>query len=212
MVTARRGRARAPKRSYWDARYGSEELVWGRAPNRFLVAELENLEPRGRALDLACGEGRNALWLADLGWQVTGVDFSTVAIERGRQLAGEHHSPVCWIEADVTRWRPEPASFELVIVLYLHLPAADFDRVLATAADALVSGGVLVGVGHALSNLECGIGGPQDPEILWEYVEIARRLTSLGLEVDEAKEVRRPVETPEGEAQALDALIRARRP
>ncbi|PLW74405.1 class I SAM-dependent methyltransferase, partial [Streptomyces sp. DJ] len=70
----------------WDERYASRELVWGAEPNRWLVREVEDLAP-GRALDLAAGEGRNALWLADRGWRVTAVDFSRTALDRGRRLA-----------------------------------------------------------------------------------------------------------------------------
>ena len=74
------------KRERWNRRYAETESLWSPAPNRFLVAEVESLPP-GRALDLACGEGRNALWLARLGWRVTGVDFSDVAIARAREWA-----------------------------------------------------------------------------------------------------------------------------
>ena len=69
----------------WDQRYVGRELVWTSEPNRFLVQAVEGLAP-GRALDLACGEGRNAIWLAERGWQATGVDFSKVGLEKARQL------------------------------------------------------------------------------------------------------------------------------
>ena len=68
----------------WDARYAGEQLVWSAEPNRFLVAEVDGLTP-GRALDVACGEGRNAIWLAEQGWTVTGVDFSPVALDKARR-------------------------------------------------------------------------------------------------------------------------------
>ena len=71
------------RREDWDARYAAVENLWAAKPNRFLVAEVEDLEP-GRALDLACGEGQNAIWLATLGWRVTGVDYSEVAIAKAR--------------------------------------------------------------------------------------------------------------------------------
>ncbi len=72
-------------RNAWDERYAGDELVWSAQPNRFLVAEVETLPP-GRALDLACGEGRNAVWLAERGWDVTGVDFSNAGIDKARRL------------------------------------------------------------------------------------------------------------------------------
>ena len=89
------------QKSDWDARYSAKDLVWGRDPNRFVAEALADAEP-GRALDLACGEGRNAIWLASLGWQVTGVDFSDVAIERARKLAGSRSVQVDFRVADVS--------------------------------------------------------------------------------------------------------------
>ena len=72
----------------WDARYASRDLVWGQGPNQFVAAELAEL-PAGRALDVACGEGRNALWLAERGWRAVGVDFSTIGLQRAKRLAAD---------------------------------------------------------------------------------------------------------------------------
>lgn len=77
------GREAGVSRAHWDERYGTAELIWKADPNRFLVEELEGLAP-GRALDIACGEGRNAIWLASMGWEVTGVDFSAVGLAKAR--------------------------------------------------------------------------------------------------------------------------------
>ena len=105
----------------WDERYQGESLVWSAEPNRFLVAEVEGLTP-GRALDVACGEGRNAIWLAEQGWTVTGVDFSEVGLDKARRLAAARGVSVPWELADVTEYTPAREHFDLVIVLYLHLP------------------------------------------------------------------------------------------
>ena len=92
--------------SGWDARYGAApELVWTAEPNRFVVEELAGLRP-GRALDLAAGEGRNAVWLAERGWEVTAVDFSAVAATRGQQLARERGVDVTWVVADLLGYAP----------------------------------------------------------------------------------------------------------
>ena len=101
----------------WDERYAGDDLVWSAEPNRFLVAEVETLPP-GRALDLACGEGRNAVWLAERGWDVTGVDFSKVGLDKARRLADARGVSVHWELADVTEYMPAPESFDLVIVMY----------------------------------------------------------------------------------------------
>jgi 2-polyprenyl-3-methyl-5-hydroxy-6-metoxy-1,4-benzoquinol methylase len=120
-------------REAWDERYATEELIWKADPNRFLVEEADGLEP-GRALDVACGEGRNAVWLASKGWPVTGVDFSHAGLAKVERLAPERGVEVTWVEADVVVWRPPPACFDLVIVMYLHMVAGHRRHILANAA------------------------------------------------------------------------------
>jgi SAM-dependent methyltransferase len=200
---------RTTRRERWNARYAAEELVWGAAPNRFLEDEFGEVPARGRALDLACGEGRNAIWLATRGWEVTAVDYSDVAIERARELAASRGVGVEWVCADASRWEPDARSFQLVVVLYLQVPAEERRRVLERAASALAPGGVLLMIGHALRNLAEGVGGPRDSAVLWDPDEVSAELTTLGLRIERAEHLSRPVETPEGEAEALDVLIRA---
>jgi SAM-dependent methyltransferase len=198
------------RRNYWNERYAGQELVWGERPNRFVAEALAGLEPRGRALDLACGEGRNALWLAELGWQATGVDFSGVALERARVLARRRNLDVELVEADVTRWEPPAKAFALVIIAYLHLPPAERRLVWPRAVRALSPGGLFFLIGHALRNLTEGVGGPQDPELLWKPGVLAAELGAEGLAVDVAEEVARPVEG--AERDALDVRVIARLP
>ena len=147
----------------WDDRYNATELVWGAGPNVFLPPLVEGL-PVGTALDVGCGEGRNSLWLAEQGWDVTGIDFSPVAIEKAWLLAQD--APITYEVADVESYEPQQ-SFDLVIVFYVHLMEADARSMLNMAAAAVAPGGTLFGVGHALRNLTDGVGGPPYPEILW---------------------------------------------
>jgi 2-polyprenyl-3-methyl-5-hydroxy-6-metoxy-1,4-benzoquinol methylase len=198
-------------RQDWNAKYAAQDLVWGEEPNRFVAAELGDLSPRGRALDLACGEGRNAIWLAKLGWQVMAVDFSHVAIERARRLAARQGVTVEWACDDVARCDLPADAFRLVLIAYLQLPPADFETVLARAARALAPGGTLFMIGHALRNLKEGVGGPRQPDVLWQVQDIKRRVQALGLTVRRAEDVLRPVETPDGVREAIDALILAER-
>ena len=193
-------------RSSWDERYRTEELVWKAEPNRFLVAEVGSLRP-GRALDLACGEGRNALWLAEWGWEVVGVDFSAVGLDKARSLAASRGLRVELVEADLREWDPPEASFDLVVLMYLHLPAADRRQVLAAASRALAPGGTLLVVGHDSTNLTDGVGGPQDASVLYTPDEIAAELP--GVKLERAERVRRRLEDGR---EAIDALVRARRP
>ena len=200
------------ERSDWNARYAASDLVWGAEPNRFVVAELAGRKPQGRALDLACGEGRNAIWLAEQGWTVTAVDFSDVAIERARQLAERRSIDVEWLRADLASYVPSEGAFQLVLISYLQLPGDELRGVLARAAVALAPAGELMMIGHARRNLSEGIGGPRDPAVLWTPDEIDGALRALGLSVQRCEHVPRSVDTPDGPREAIDVLVRARRP
>jgi SAM-dependent methyltransferase len=192
----------------WDARYAETELLWSAEPNQFVVAELADLGP-GRALDLAAGEGRNAVWLAENGWDVVAVDFSTTALDKARRLARHRGVQVDWVEADVVRFRPDAASFDLVLVSYLHLPADDLAAVITAGARALAPGGTFLLVAHDRRNLTDGFGGPQEASILTRADEVADLLAELT--VERAGEVERRVATDDGEQVAIDTLVRARR-
>jgi SAM-dependent methyltransferase len=195
--------------SAWDARYAAApDLVWTGEPNRFVVEELQDLPP-GRALDLAAGEGRNAMWLAARAWQVTAVEFSSVAVERGRRLARERGVGVEWTIADLLDYVPAADSFDLVLVIYLHLHRADMARVLRRARTALATGGTLLVVGHDLANLTAGVGGPQDPAILQTPEGIVAELD--GLRVRRAETARRPVRVDDRTVDALDTVVVATR-
>ena len=120
----------------WGRRYAGTGLVWMAEPNRFVVAEPQDLAP-GRALEVAAGEGRNAVWLASRGWQVTAVDFSAAGLDKGRRLAQARGVGIDWVHADVRDYQPEAGSFQLVLVAYLQLREAELDGVLRRAATAL---------------------------------------------------------------------------
>ncbi len=195
----------------WDRRYGGRDLVWSAEPNRFVVAELATNAP-GRALDLGCGEGRNAIWLAERGWEVTGVDFSEVALAKAHGLAAARGVRARWVNADLLVYRPEPEAFDLVLLAYLQLPAVDRRAVVQAAAAAVAPGGTLLIVGHDSSNLDRGYGGPADPALLYTAGDLAADLESTGVHLVRADRLERPVAIPGGERIALDVLVRARRP
>ena len=194
------------RREEWDRKYSEKELLWSAEPNRFLVAELAGLPP-GRALDLACGEGRNAIWLAELGCDVTAVDFSEVAIGKALQIAARRQVDVRFLRADLLEYEPEASAFDLVLVFYLQLPADELDVVLSRAAAAVAPDGVFLLVGHDSSNLTHGSGGPSEPSVLYTPEDIVAALR--GLEIEKAERVLRSVEG--AERPAIDALVRARR-
>ncbi len=193
----------------WDERYSGAEFEWTTRPNQFVAAELPDLPP-GRALDLAAGEGRNSVWLAERGWLVTAVDFSRVGIGKGRQLAmarGVGTAQIAWIVADLRDYEPGRDAFDLVLIAYLQVGAELRATVLRRAAAALAPGGTLLVVGHDLTNLTEGVGGPSDPEVLYTPEAISAELS--GLRVLRAERVHRTVERDGTSATAIDTLVRA---
>lgn len=197
----------------WDERYAAVDLVWSAEPNRFLAAEAADLRA-GRALDLACGEGRNAIWLAVHGWEAVGVDFSSVGVERARRLADEAGvgDRASFVVGDVVAGPLPAGPFDAVVVAYLQLAAPQRRTALSAAAATLAPGGTMLVVAHDRSNLSDGVGGPQDAAVLYTPEDVLADLAGVsGLAVEKAQRVVRPVQTPDGERNAIDALVRLRR-
>lgn len=190
-------------RDQWNERYAAQPLLWNVDPDPFLASEVGGADP-GRALDLGAGEGRTALWLARRGWQVTAVDFSDVALDRGRRRVEEAGpaGSVDWVCADLTGYDPPEGPFDLVLVLFVHLPPADRRRLLGLAAAALGPNGVILVVGYDTTHATAGRGGPRDPAILFSPEDIVAELDGLRIERAE----RLPV------GDAVDAIVRASRP
>ncbi len=193
----------------WDARYRNVELVWGHEPNQFVRSQCEPLPP-GVAVDLACGQGRDPLWLARRGWQATGIDFSSAAIERARALTLQEDQEVAqrlrWTVDDVTTLRFDAGSVDLAIISYLHLPPDQFAAVVVAAAEAVCTDGHLVMVGHDRRNLREGVSGPQDESLLYDPAALADLVRSVpGMTVELADTVERHTEA----GTAFDTLLRA---
>jgi len=195
----------------WDERYSGEELVWASTPNQFLVAGVDGL-PAGRAVDLACGEGRNSIWLAERGWQVTGVDFSPVGLAKAKRFADLRGVEVTWVESAVENWTPPLDGFDLVAVLYLQLPQPARSVALAVATSALAPGGTLLVIAHDLENLTRGYGGPQVPDVLYQVSDVTEPAVDARLTVEQAEQAVRVVDTDDGPREAIDAVVRAKRP
>lgn len=199
----------------WNQRYADSELVWSAAPNVWVEQLTQDLPP-GKVLDIAAGEGRNALWLAARGWHATAVDFSAVALQRARSLAreqlGDEAGTLDTVETDVETWVPPARSYDLVLVVYLHLPKQQRSAVMRAAAEAVAPGGTLLIVGHDLENLTSGHGGPQDPLVLYRPRDIVADIAPAQLVVLRDETAVRPLIDGQGQpAEALDALVLARR-
>lgn len=216
-VTAYRRGAGMPDRSdaqaFWDERYRSHTSLWSGEPNRYLVSEASGLAP-GTALDAGCGEGADAIWLAGRGWQVTGVDVSSVALERAAAAAAEQQvaGQLDWQQADLADFDPGSGGYDLVTSQYLHLPSADrvplFDRLAA----AVRPGGSLLIVGHHPSDLQTTIGRPKEPDRFFTGDDIAARLDPALWEiVTNAAPGRQATDSDGNPVTIHDTVLHARR-
>jgi SAM-dependent methyltransferase len=196
------------RRIGWDERHAAGDFE-GDGPNPTLVSAVAGLRP-GRALELAAGSGTNAVWLAGQGWRATAVDWSPVGLANGRAKAAVAGVEVEWLERNLFDWSPPPRSYELVAIVYLHLPPDERRPAYAAAAAAVAPGGRLVVVGHHRLNATEGQGGPPDPERLFTAQEIGAELlaTDPDLEIERAELVRW---VPPPDRAPIDALLVARR-
>lgn len=193
----------------WDDRYRGRELLWTVEPNRFVVSVVGALDP-GSALVLAAGEGRNAVWLAEQGWQVTAVDWSGVAVDKGTWLAAERDVSIEWQHIDLLEWEPGPDVYDLVTIAYLQIPAPGRESVWRKAAASVGPGGHLLMIGHDSRNLEEGYGGPSHPSVLYTASQ-ASLVVGESLDIERAETVVRPVDVEGGVRYAIDNLVMARR-
>jgi Methylase involved in ubiquinone/menaquinone biosynthesis len=197
---------------FWNERYRSSSRVWSGHPNPQLVTEIADLGP-GRALDVGCGEGADAIWLAHRGWDVVATDIAGVALERGAQHARDADPQAAahieWRQADLLVGPPEPDSFDLVSAQFMQLPAAPRARLFRALVASVRAGGTLLVVGHHPSDLATGVPRPPMPELFYDADDVAELLDdSWGVVVNEARP--RPATTPDGvEVTIHDAVLRA---
>ena len=199
----------------WDERYATADLVWSAEPNRFVEEIVAPLTP-GTAIDIAAGEGRNAIWLAQQGWTVTATDYSSVAVARMRAradaLLGPEAGRLTPLVADATVPAPGgPAAYDLVLFCYLQLPGSELGVALRHGVEAVRPGGRVLVIGHAGRNLAEGWGGPSSRDVLYDPDEVVDAVEGLPVVVEHAGIRVRPVETEEGPRQALDTVVVLRR-
>jgi SAM-dependent methyltransferase len=198
-------------RERWDRRYAGQEMVWSTEPNALFASLVRSLEP-GTALDVACGEGRNGIWLAEQGWRVTAVDFSSVGVARGREIADRRNVTLDWVVANVVDL--PVASYDLVAILYLHTGAAERALWLPHLIHMVAPGGTLIYIGHHPRNISEGTGGPQDPTLLPDVQQIVALLDDF--RIDRAEVHTRSVHQEKGhgggDGPAFDTVVQAYRP
>ena len=199
----------------WDERYAATELVWSAEPNRF-VAELVSPLTPGTAVDIAAGEGRNAIWLAQQGWTVTATDYSCVAVERMRaraaEVLGAEAARMTPLVADATVAAPGgPAAYDLALFSYLQLPAAEWKVALRNGIEVVRPGGHVLVIGHSARNFTEGWGGPSAREVLYDPDDVADVVDGLPVAVEHADIRVRRVNTEDGPREALDTVVMLRR-
>ncbi len=196
---------------FWDDRYGSTEALWSGRPNQRLVENVAGLSP-GVALEIGCGEGADAIWLAQQGWTVTAVDVSRVALERAASHAAETDlaaaDRITWSQRDLREWAPEPESYDLVSEHFLHLPSAVRVPQHARLAAAVKPGGTLLIVGHHPGD-NAMMQRPHSDDLFFTPEEEASRLPAEEWDVV-ATSPTRPARDPDGhEMDLTDAVVRA---
>jgi SAM-dependent methyltransferase len=195
----------------WDDLYkgDGEDRVWSGLPNGSLVAEVSTMEP-GRAVDLGCGEGGDAIWLASLGWRVTGIDISRVALDRAAEAAGALGVTVDWVCADFVTEPPKAGAFDLVTTHYPALLKSEADRSIEALVRGVAPGGTLLFVGHEVTDTEAARSHGFDPEDYVQAPDVAERLGSnWTIEVQESRE--RASTPSERSPHSRDVVLRARR-
>jgi SAM-dependent methyltransferase len=191
----------------WEERYRGAPALWSGRPNPSLVAEAGDLTP-GRALDVGCGEGGDVLWLAAHGWQVTGLDWSAVALARAAEHAAAAGVPdrVEWVRGDVDTWQPPAAGFDLVTAHFLHPTGQQRSTLFPRLAAAVAPGGTLLWVGHSLSEDRAAAWGG---DRFVPAAEVAATLDPTAWEVLVAGPRPRPAD--ENGHHDADEVLRARR-
>ena len=194
---------------FWDDRYGSTEALWSGRPNQRLVENVSGLTA-GMALEIGCGEGADAIWLAQQGWTVTAVDVSMVALERAAGHAAEADplaaKRITWRQQDLREWAPDPASYDLVTEHFLHLPSALRVPQHARLAAAVRPGGTLLIVGHHPGDNET-LQRPHPDALFLSHELVARRPEPVVVEFS-AGPPAGPALDPDGDEIVLtDAVV-----
>jgi SAM-dependent methyltransferase len=200
--------------AFWDERYSTSEALWSGHVNAVVRDEVAALPP-GRALDVGCGEGGDALWLAEHGWQVSGVDVSQVALDRAARRAREVglESRTTWERRDLLTWAAPVAAYDLVSVMFVHLEGGDRRQVYADLAAAVAPGGTFLVGAHHPADLGV-VPRPPHPELYFTADELAADLQRGPGEWEVVTAEARPREGrhPEGHQVTLhDTVLRARR-
>jgi hypothetical protein len=177
-------------RAMWNERYGADEYFYGTEPNGFLRETAATL-PRGRALCLAEGEGRNAVWLAEEGFEVHTVDISTAGVDKTLRLAASRGVTVDAHVGDLNEWEIEPDSWDLIVSIFAHTPSSLRRRIHRAVVDGLAPGGTFILEAYTPDQIPLATGGPKDPDMMPTAALLTDELS--GLEILLSRETTREV-------------------
>ena len=201
--------------NYWDEKYSTEEFIYTKVVNRFVAELCGKIHPFGnkRAIELAGGEGRNAVWLAQQGWHIENIDFSQKALDKYLAFAEEEGvaelcSATC---ADATLFEPQVSPVELAVIGYLQIPEEQLEIATRRIAGHVSQGGYLMGVWHSRDNLAGGFGGPRDPDVLPNVATITKALEGTGLEIEILENREGQIQTKEGLKPSTTLVLLAKR-
>jgi SAM-dependent methyltransferase len=202
--------------SYWDAKFDTDDYIYTTVVNRFVKEYCEPLiaaQPKGKMIDLAGGEGRNAIWFSEQGWQSENIDWSRKALSKSLKLAEErgvadlHFAHV----ADATGFESVLTPVDIGVVAYLQVPQADLADAIDTLTDNIRVGGHLLGVWHARENLGGGYGGPQNPDVLPTVEGLKEICADLPLEIEVVTNREGQVQTKDGLKPSITVILLAKR-
>jgi SAM-dependent methyltransferase len=167
------------EQALWDARYGAEDYLFGTEPNSYLLSQAHRLVPGRRALAVGDGEGRNAVWLAERGLEVTLVDISPVGIGKALRLARERSCRIEAIAADLTRWDWPEGRFDLAVEIFVHVPVAQRRHIHRAMAASLGPGGLALVEAFQKGQRERPSGGPKSAPLLYDAPSLAEDFADL---------------------------------
>lgn len=204
------GKTTVTPSSYWDAKYETSEFIYTKTANRFIVEFCEPLTA-GVAIDLAGGEGRNTVWLAEHGWTVENVDISPVGLQKCTEFAAERgvSERVRVLCASGADFKSTLAPVDLGIVPYLQVEQSLLEASLKNLVSQIKSGGHLVGVWHARENLGVGFGGPQDPAVLPSVDSITQICLGLSVNIELCELRDGQVQTKDGLKPSITLVLKA---
>jgi SAM-dependent methyltransferase len=175
----------------WNEKFSQTDFTYGTEPNDFLKSMAEKIKPRGNVLSLCEGEGRNGVFLAELGFHVVAVDGSSVGLEKARKLAEERKVEIQTIVADLADYKIEPDSWDAIVIIFGHLPVELRRSVNPSIVKGLKKGGVFVLEGYSQNQLQYDTGGPKDYSMLYDLGAVKSELAGLDFEI--ARELEREI-------------------